>query len=275
MNPVARDHFGDASVAYSDLRGQCDAREFTDGKVLRVTQPVTDLRLDPTAGNTDRQILYGHPVRQLENTLGLSRDETSGYVGYVHPYSLGDWQSPTHRVDTRATLLFSEPSFKAAKPMTLSCGSLLTIDAIEGRYARTTDGFYAIADHLVPNETHHPDLAQTAEKLIGTPYLWGGNSSFGIDCSGLIQLALQAADLPCPGDSDQQQHGVGQKLAANTQPERNDLMFWKGHVALVYDQSTLIHANAHHMAVALEPIATAIDRIQAQGDGPLLAHKRL
>lgn len=271
---LQRDLFADGAIAHSDLRGQVTADRFTEGNLLRVAQPTTFLRLK-YGGPPDREMLYGHPVLQLETQQGLSRDETSGYVGYVAPTALATWSPPTHRVNARSTLLFDEPDFKAPDPMAISCGSLLTIRSQNGKYARTHDGLYAIASHLTPIETAEPDLAKTAEILLGTPYLWAGNSAFGIDCSGLIQLCAQAAQLPCPGDSDQQMTELGTPLPKGTSARRNDLFFWKGHVALAVSPMTLIHANAHHMAVTLEPIDAAIQRIDSQGDGPVLAHKRL
>ena len=119
------------------------------------------------------------------------------------------------------------------------------------------------------------DPVAIAESLLGTPYLWGGNSCWGIDCSGLVSAAFSGRGVPVPGDSDQQLAELGQALPADAPVQRGDLFFWKGHVGLIEDADTLLHANAHHMAVAHEPIAEAIARIEAQGDGPVTARKRL
>lgn len=275
MSIDRRSLFANADVAHTDLREQVEAARFTDGVLMRVTSGVADLRVDPTGEGLDRQVLHGHPVRVLDPKTGFARDETTGYVGYIDPADLGPWTPATHRVAARSTLVFDAPDFKRANPMPLSCGAMISVSTCAERYAQTDDGCYAIAAHIIEIDRPQPDFAATAERLIGTPYLWGGNSAFGIDCSGLVQIALQAAQIACPGDSDQQRAELGEPLPPQTTPQRNDLMFWKGHVALVFDADTLLHANAHHMAVAWEPIAQAMARIDHQGDGPLLAHKRL
>jgi cell wall-associated NlpC family hydrolase len=272
---VKRDLFCDGTIAHSALEGQVTADRFVQGEMKRVTAPVARLCLTQGAPNTDREILYGHKVCQLDPFQSLCRDETTGYSGYVADRDLGGWAEPTHRVTARATLLFDEPDIKTPRPQTLSAGSLLRLIEVEDRFSRTHDGRYVPTHHLTEIGTAAPDLAATAELLLGTPYLWGGNSAFGIDCSGLVQLACQAAHIPCPGDSDQQMAELGAVAPSGSAPERNDLLFWKGHVAIVYDPETLIHANAGAMAVALEPLQTALIRIEAQGDGALLAHKRL
>ncbi len=271
-----RDVFADGRLAHVSLEGQVEADRFSEGEMKRVTTAAA-ARLSLTRGapNTDREILYGHKVCQLDPFQSLCRDETTGYVGYVSDPDLGGWAEPTHRVSARATLLFDEPDMKTPQPATLSAGSLLRLIDVQNRFSRTHDGRYVPTQHLTALDTPEPDLAATAEVLLGTPYLWGGNSAFGIDCSGLVQLACQAAHLPCPGDSDQQMAALGTALPEGTPPKRNDLMFWKGHVAIVYDDETLIHANAGAMAVALEPIETALTRIKAQGEGEPIAHKRL
>ena len=136
-------------------------------------------------------------------------------------------------------------------------------------------GGYVPQVHLSKIGALLPDPVSVAELFIGTPYLWGGNSRLGIDCSGLVQAALLAGGMPCPGDSDQQMAALGTLLAPGTAPQRGDLLFWKGHVAMVVDAKTIIHATGHPMAVVFEPLESAIDRIKAQEGLGVSAHKRL
>ena len=159
---------------------------------------------------------------------------------------------------------------KTRERMSLSHGARVTVTGEAGRFAETPLGFVPRV-HLAPLERPEADPVAVAERFLGAPYLWGGNSAFGIDCSGLVQAALAACGIACPGDTDMQE-SLGD--AAQGAPRRGDLLFWKGHVALVRDAETLIHANAHHMAVTVEEIAAVTDRIAAAGEGPVTAHRR-
>jgi cell wall-associated NlpC family hydrolase len=250
--------------------------DFGAGEVHRIASATADLRCVPDQIGLDRQLVFGDQFRvfRRENGLAFGVADRGDYLGYIPETSLGDWQEPTHQIAVRGSLGFMEPNFKHPDPIHLTLGARLAVQSFEGKFARTLDGLYVPAS-LLPALNHPSDPAHEAEKLMNTPYLWGGNSSHGIDCSGLVQAAFIACGFDCPGDSDLQQDRFGDTLPAGTPYLRNDLLFWRGHVALVVDEATLIHANAHHMAVVFEPITDAISRIAHQGDGPVTAHKRI
>lgn len=247
----------------------------TGAALRRVAVPVADLLRAP-GGPRERQLLWGEEAGILEGRDGWSRVRAArdGYEGWLPDSVLSTPETPTHRVSAAATHLYEAPDFKSRDLHALSFGARLQVERRSGRFARTPQG-YVPAAHLSPIGQLQSDPVKVAELFLGTPYLWGGNSRAGIDCSGLVQAALLACGIPCPGDSTPQEAELGAALPGGTPPERGDLLFWKGHVALVHDPGTLIHANAHHMAVALEPLREAIARIAAQGDGPVTAHKRL
>jgi hypothetical protein len=239
-----------------------------------VAQPLVDLCRRPD-GPRDRQLRMGEAVHLLGQhdvwtEVAALRD---GYRGFVPRAALGTGHV-THRVCARATHLYPAPDFKTLECVSLGFGARLRVLSEEGRFAGTPHGFVPRA-HLAPVETPDSDPVAVAGLHLGTPYLWGGDSPFGIDCSGLVQVACHACGLACPGDSGPQMETLGTALAADAPLQRGDLMFWRGHVAWVADPQTLLHANAHHMAVAYEPMPEAIARIKSQGDGPVLVRKRL
>ncbi len=262
-------------VAAEHLRGAVEAKKFTKGAPRQVVAPLADLLRAPR-GKRDRQVVNGESLTVFEDCNGwsfvqLSRD---GYVGYVESRHLGAPHKPTHKVHSRSTHLYSEADFKSPEICALSHMSQIAVRCESGRFFKTDQGYVPRA-HLSPIAHAETDPVTVAEIYLGTPYLWGGNSGFGLDCSALIQAGCLACGIPCPGDSDLQERDLGTALSDAATLRRGDLLFWKGHVAWVVDAGTLLHANVFHMAVAFEPMHDAIKRIEAQGDGPVTARKRL
>ena len=275
--------WSNGTVAHSSLKGQVAAERFTDGEDHRIiAAPAAALRASP-AGKRDRELLWGQVFCVLDVTNGVAFGfaRADGYTGYVDATMLHPLTAPaTHRVTVRQTMALGVPDFKATTSdhVPLSLGSEVVVKNTTDRWT-TIDGpehdLFVPTRHLTPLDTPESDPVAVAARLLGTPYVWGGNTAFGIDCSGLVQIACRACGIPCPGDSDQQAQTLGETLAPDTPPQRGDLLFWKTHVVWVSDPETLLHANAYYMSVVYEPLAAALDRINAQGDGPVLRHARL
>ena len=264
-------------VAAERLRGAIDAPRFVAGALARVKVPLVDLQRAPD-GARDRQLCQGEGVLVYERHNGWAfvEAERDGYVGYVPIHTVRDMPAPTHRIKARATHLYTEPDFKTPERVALSFGALLTIlGEVDDRFCETGDGLFVPKAHLAPAIELERDPIDVAERLLGTPYLWGGNSAFGTDCSGLVQMACLACGIDCPGDADMQEAELGVRLPDDAPLQRGDLLFWEGHVAFMADPDRLIHANAFHMATAYEPLDEALTRIKTQGDGPITLRKRL
>lgn len=265
-------------LAAAHLRGQVEAEQYVEGQAMRVTLPAAPLRREPAPDMPyETEALAGEEVRVYEEMEGwawvqLQRD---GYVGWLSANALGPVDpAPTHRVVALRTLVYPGPGFKAEPVCALSIGAEVAVARSEGAWAATPLGFVHAA-HLAPLGAHEADFVAVAEKLLGTPYLWGGKSSLGIDCSGLVQLSMALAGRAAPRDSDMQERGIGTLLPPGTNAlERGDLVFWKGHVGIMRDADTLLHANAHHMAVASEPLAEAVARIEAKSFGAITSLRR-
>ncbi len=267
-------------VAHSALKGQVKAARFSDGDWRQVIAPTAPI-LDAPNGARLRELLLGEEFCVLETRdgacFGFSRRD--GYVGHVPEAALGAVQPASHMISAIRSYAKKIGALKDTGPhMLLSRGARLNICDEHGAWAHfrlgTQDMFVPRA-HIRPIAQLEQDPASVAQMYLGTPYLWGGNSALGIDCSGLVQAALLACGIACPGDSDQQLASLGRPLGANSPYQRADLLFWKGHVAMVLNDRQMIHATANAMAVVVEDISAAIARITAAGDGPLLAHKRL
>ncbi|OYX26800.1 MAG: NLP/P60 hydrolase [Rhodobacterales bacterium 32-66-7] len=259
-------------LAHVSLRGEV-AAPLTEGEAAQIIVPVADL-LESPAGPRARQLLIGAAVLVIDRDQGhvFIRVERDGYCGWIAERSVGRGPEPTHWVVAPATHLYSEPLVQAPEKASLSLGSRLAVVGSWGAWVNTPHGFIP-ASHIRPLDQVAPDPVSVAESLLGTPYLWGGNSRNGLDCSGLVQIAFHAAGRECPADSDMQMV-MGRGLAPNDTLKRGDLIFWKGHVAMVVNPDTLIHANGHTMSVCYEGIREAIHRISSGGHGLVQARQR-
>jgi len=262
-------------VAAQHLQGQVEAEVFVAGEPASIGQTVVDLCVAP-AGKRDRQLLLGAAVTVYERRGGWAfvQAKQDGYVGYVREAAVSAPTVPTHRVATPATHAYEGESFKSKDVLHLPFGAVMTVTAERHKMFETPFG-YIPKKHLRPLDKPFSDPATVAQLFFGVPYLWGGNSTLGIDCSGLVQAAYHSCGQHCQGDSDLQCVGLGHALPDSVALKRGDLIFWKGHVAMMVDSETIVHANAHHMATVYEGLEQATLRIKAQGDGNILARKRV
>lgn len=245
-------------------------------ELRQIALSVAPLWRVPEGGTRERELLFGDGfiVSEEDGVVAFGQSEKDGYTGYLALASLRDPVEITHTVSAWATHLYSTPDIKSPELASLSFGSRIRIVSATGAFSETSEGAFIPSRHIRPLDLPMSDTIAVAELFLGTPYLWGGNSCNGIDCSGLVQAALIACGQDCPADSDQQERQVGQNLGHNEPVKRGDLLFWQGHVAMAVDSETIIHANANDMAVAYESIDNAIRRIADKGEGPVTARKR-
>lgn len=265
-----------ADLAAADLEGLVRANRFAPTFATQVIAPAAAIRAtpNPSAEQVD-QLLFGETFDRLEETNGFvwGQARRDGYVGFVEASALADEiNTPTHWVSVPRTFAFAEPSIKALAFGPISLNALVTITEETETLALATGAGWIAKTHLSHIGDISADPAAVAETFLGAPYLWGGRTGLGLDCSGLVQQSLYAAGLACPRDADQQAW-----LGTPIEPDglmRGDLVCWRGHIGMMLDETRLIHANAHHMAVAIEALAEAIARIAAKGGGEPTAMRR-
>lgn len=265
-------------LASETLRGKVDAARFAEGRLAQVSAPVLDLRPEPRADSgIDTQLLHGAHVRVFDETEGWAwlQAESDGYVGYAPAAAIGPVEAHTHIVTAQRSFVYRGPDLRFARSDVHSMGAMVRIagesETRGTRYGLLETGEAMILDHLRPVGQREADYVTVAERFEHTPYLWGGTSGFGIDCSGLVQLSMRMAGLDVPRDTDMQALSIGSTLDAGddlTGLRRGDLVFWKGHVAIMLDATSMIHANGHTMTVSRETLAGAVERIGYLYGGP-------
>lgn len=259
-------------LAASHLRGKVEAARFADGEAMQVIDVSAPVRSAPTSEvSLDTEALHGERVTVYEQTdEGWSWGQLAGdgYVGWLPSNALArEMTKPTHRVRALRTFVFPNPDIKSPPMASLSFGSAFAMKREEAGFAVSENGGFIPKQHVVALDFRESDPVEVAKRFLGTPYLWGGKTSAGLDCSGLVQLALQSIGKECPRDSDMQQK-IGRPVSFSgndTALSRGDLIFWRGHVGIYAGEGMFLHANAFHMAVAVEPLGEAIKRIRASG----------
>lgn len=257
-------------IAAKHLQGQAEAASFVEGVMHRVQDLITDIMSDEIGQARTSQALHGEAfmVYQNEGYWAWGQLLTDGYVGWVSALSLvrAENQQPTHRVTvplTRATDISIKVLGNGPLPMgALVCVSEPSIEVggSSSPFAQTDIGAIP-ASHLAPLDSSVGDWVAVAEQFLHLPYVWGGRSALGIDCSALIQLALQQVGIACPRDSDMQERALGNIIDRAAGVQRGDLIFWPGHVGVMVDAAHLLHANAYAMATVIEPLASVEARI--------------
>jgi cell wall-associated NlpC family hydrolase len=260
-------------LAAKYLEGKIAAARFVTGEEFEVADALAPLRSEPSSeAMLLTQALKGERVTIYDrNGEGWAWGQlnSDGYVGWLPDRALAKPNAaPTHKIIALRTFAFPGPSIKLPPLDALLMGATVTVVREDGAFAVTRDGWYLPLPHIGNLDHFERDFVGVAEQFIGTPYLWGGKTSLGIDCSGLVQVALNAAGTGCPRDSDMQRDGLGRALnpAESANLQRGDLIFWNGHVAIVRDAHSIVHANAHDMATKIENTRDAIARIKAAGN---------
>ncbi len=268
-----------ADLAAAYLKGHVAADRYVEGVVMEVKEGVVDLRREPRPDSPiDTQALYGERVTVYDEEEGWAWAQLAadGYVGWIAANALwSELSAPTHRVCVPRTFVYPAASIKQPPELALPLAAEVSIVDERESFLVTRDRGFIWRTHLAPLDAPADDFVAVAERLIGAPYLWGGKSSIGVDCSGLVQIALAAAGRKAPRDSDMQEAQLGAPIEIGAPLMRGDLVFWKGHVGVMRDEATLLHANGTHMLVSSEPLERVRARNLEAGAGDITSMRRL
>ena len=262
-------------VACSTLKGKINHSNFVEAKNYQVNVPFVDLLGSPD-GKRNRQLIYGSKVKYFSAAKGWAfiQNTYDNYVGYVPESTISSETQKTHIVTAPLAHVFMKPNIKTKNIEILPLAARVSGEVIENGFLETELGWISVSKLKRKTEVSK-DPVEVSKLLQNAPYLWGGNTTLGIDCSGLIQISLLLCGIDCPGDSDQQMNTLGQNIDIGSPRKKGDILFWKGHVAWALNERQILHANAYHMATVIEEANEAIERIKKQDNNSVIAHKRL
>ena len=263
------------TVACSTLKGKIKHANFVEAKNYQVNVPFVDLLGSPD-GKRNRQLIYGSKVKYFSAAKGWAfiQNTYDNYVGYVPESTIASETQKTHIVTAPLAHVFMEPNIKSKNIEILPLAARVSGEVIENGFLETELGWISVSQLKRKTELSK-DPVEVSKLLQNAPYLWGGNTTLGIDCSGLIQISLLLCGIDCPGDSDQQMNTLGQNIDIGSPRKKGDIIFWKGHLAWALNERQILHANAYHMATVIEEANEAIERIKKQDNNSVIAHKRL
>jgi cell wall-associated NlpC family hydrolase len=263
-------------LAAAHLKGQVEAARFAEGESCSVITGRASLHHAPSGeAAQDSELLFGESFTVYERKEGWAWGQAAddGYVGYLPERALGAPFTSNAKVAALMAPVFSAPDLKAPVVDLLPLNAVTPVLSRATHYLEIAPGRFVHERHLALRDEHAADFVAVAKQFIGVPYVWGGKTFAGLDCSGLIQTALAAAGVTAPRDTDMMEAALGQAVAI-ADIKRGDLVFWKGHMGVMLNPAILLHANAFHMQVAREPLAEAVSRIEKSA-GPVTSIKRL
>ena len=255
------------------------AARFAEGRAAQLARGVAGLHTAPVdTAPLHTQLLFGENFTVYEEKNGWVWGQSSldSYVGYARADAFdASPSSPTHRVIARSTSLLRAPDVKKGASDMLPMNAKIAVAEQGERFARLSNGLHVFAGHIAPFASRVPDWVAVTETLVGVPYVWGGKTAAGLDCSGLVQSALEAGGIASPRDTDMMETALGQQIALDAKLQRGDLIFWKRHVGVMLDAERLIHANGFHMQVSIETLALVRERTLASENLSVRTIKRL
>lgn len=248
-------------IAAAHLRGRINAQRYVEGVKLQAAAPAIGVHREPSLESEQmNQLLLGETaiIYDVRGSWGWGQSLHDDYVGWMSLADMtSDVREPSRRIRALRSIIYAEPDLRAPALMSAPMNARIALSAAggEGAFLPVARGGWIVASHLVGLDHTGGDYVAIAQAFLGTPYLWGGRCSMGIDCSGLVQSALGGAGQACARDTDMQLDSLGRELRGDERPARGDFAFWKGHVAILIDERMVVHADGRTMAVVIEPLS--------------------